>query len=1681
MWARVERLMRGTIQNQVDRETRFTNEFDQFVAEPGESLVSVYNRFAQLMNDLERNNMKFQLVSYTKFMNRSTPNGCNCVTQVRLAKRLTVDSFDDLFDYLSQFEKLVNASRAKKLEKSHDPLALVAHTGLSSRNTSSYYVTHPSSVVDYDEEYEQDDVHNHSEDPLASAMLLLAKAITQNFSNPTNNRLRASSNTKNQAVVQGDRVNIQSRNSGNVGRNNRRAYVQGEVVEGMNATNETANVQRIVRTPTLGNTSTGQCNTSRVRDLKYFMEQMLLAKQDEAGVILTDEQNNFLFADASRMEEIEELSANICLMARIQPADQNSDDEPSYESAFCIDDDQSNSYIQFDPKSRHVYVALNSGSVEKDIYVYDQCALETLARNAYDEAAKQQRFAQKVQQQNMTLTKFLEADERAKRVQKQVESQLYRDRDIIRDLEKQRDKLSQEVKHFKQKNEELQQSHLILKRKMSENEDKYHDTILDLEEKLKKNVDLFLKIGNSLQAMFMLGPKPLSVYDQQLKHGLGYPNPYTLRQAISECPKLYVASRTGNIEIPLNVRDSEETLVVTQQESQTNKTKNVLSSTGMNATSSVKRPKSRDSHVKTNSVLDNSKKAAKNVAVYVRKNKQTDVIPNKENVIDVDVANAFKAKTLLCVSCMKNVLIPCHNKCVAKHKLNVCSNVRRTFSTNSRQPKSPETTFIAPKTRFFEKKTQSKTLDTTFIVSKSKIDVESASKAKDKVVQIVLWVVDSGCSKHMTGDRSLLRNFIEKFMGTVRFGNDNFAAITGYGDYIHGNITICHVYYVEGLGHNLFSVGQFCDGDLEVAFHSNTCYVRNLEGDDLLTGGRDSNLYTISISDMAASSPVCLMSKATSTKSCKKASHPPKLVPSDHSKLELLHMDLCGPMRVASINGKRYILVIVDDYSRYTWVYFLRSKDETPEIIKKFIAQAQLNYKAKVCKIRTDNVERRSRTLVEAAHTMLIFSQLPEFRWAEAVATTLCLFELPLWATERLDADLQGTPTDQTTYRRMIGGLMYLTASRLDIAFATFVCARYQARPTVKHLKEVKRIFRYLRQSYNMGLWYLKDSRFKLIAYSDADHAGCKDDCKSTSGGLQFLGGKLVSWSSKKQDCTAMSTAEAEYVSLSACCAQVIWMRTQLLDYGYKYNRILMYCDSKSAIAISCNPVQHSKTKHIDIRYHFIKEHVEKGTVEIYFVGTEYQLADLFTKALPKERFEYLVHRIADVHPDELCPPKTRYDLMDANKKVDLEHVQSSSFVPWIYMAQFWHTLKEDRSKYRLKFMLDKKELTLTLDDFRQIFHLPQATANNHNAFVPPPSFSDMVPFYKQVLGFTMELETQSNFKTTGLLQPWQTLCKIFSKCLTTRVTGWDQPPLQIMQMLYFFVNNIHVDYAELLWEGLYYSLHHATSSIPYSRFTKIVVNHYMTIFPDISRRARDMYHNLQDDDIMKNIFNSGRHKTKTTSAPRSPNPDKEVVESSAPSRSTMIRLRLLERRSTRLTPPAPVPTVDKADEMILQDTLQVSLAEHKSREEQEARENVALVDEHLASEEIEKMVEEQENIVDDSSIPRNDESNIPGTRIEPRSDKESPEVEIAKEKEVEITQETEVEITQETPTVDITNVIIPVNVTDEDEEITDEVYELKRREKGKNVEETRNSPIPTPIRSPRIHINLVSSYTEKL
>nr|GFA19543.1 putative ribonuclease H-like domain-containing protein [Tanacetum cinerariifolium] len=403
------------------------------------------------------------------------------------------------------------------------------------------------------------------------------------------------------------------------------------------------------------------------------------------------------------------------------------------------------------------------------------------------------------------------------------------------------------------------------------------------------------------------------------------------------------------------------------------------------------------------------------------------------------------------------------------------------------------------------------------------------------VIQICLWCVDSG-SKHMTRNLKLLINFVWKFMGTVRFENDHVAAILGFGDLQWGNILITRVYFIKGLGHNLFSVGKFCDSNLELAFRRNACFIRNLDGVDLLKGDRSTNLYTINLHEMASASPICLMPRASSTKSwlwhqrlsylnfvivndlarndlvfgllkfkyhkehlcpsdrstnlytinlremasaspiclmarasstkswlwhqrlshlnfdtindlarndfvaclpkfkyhkehlcpsceqgkSKRASHPPKLVPNSRQRLHLLHMDFCGPMRIASINGKRYVLVIVDDYSRYTWVHFLRSKNEAPAVIIKFLKRITVLFQSPVIIIRSDNgtefknqvikvyfdsvgishqmsfvrtpqqngvVERQNRTLVEAAKTMLIFSCALLFLWAEAIAT----------------------------------------------------------------------------------------------------------------------------------------------------------------------------------------------------------------------------------------------------------------------------------------------------------------------------------------------------------------------------------------------------------------------------------------------------------------------------------------------------------------------------------------------------------------------------------------------------------------------------------------------------------------------------------------------------------------------
>nr|GEU31712.1 retrovirus-related Pol polyprotein from transposon TNT 1-94 [Tanacetum cinerariifolium] len=391
--------------------------------------------------------------------------------------------------------------------------------------------------------------------------------------------------------------------------------------------------------------------------------------------------------------------------------------------------------------------------------------------------------------------------------------------------------------------------------------------------------------------------------------------------------------------------------------------------------------------------------------------------------------------------------------------------------------------------------------------------VDSSSRLKRTVVQIVLWYLDSGCSKHIMGDRSRLINFVKKFIETIRFGNDHFGAIMGYGDYVIGDSVISRVYYVEGLGHNLFYVRQFCDSDLEVAFRKHSCYVRDTDGVYLIKGSRGSNLYTISVEYMMKSSLICLLSKASKNKSwlwhrrlnylnfgtindlarkdlvrglprlkfekdhlcsecqlgkSKKHTHKPKTENINLEVLNTLHMDLYSPMRVQRINGKKYILVIVDDYSRFTWVKILRSKDETPEVIIKFIQQIQVDLNKTVRYVRTDNgtefvnhnlteyyericifrqktvpktpqqnsvVKRRNCTLIEAARTMLIFYKASMFLWAKAVATACYTKNRSLIHTRhhKTPYELVHNKKPGLTFFRIFGALCYPTNDSEDL------------------------------------------------------------------------------------------------------------------------------------------------------------------------------------------------------------------------------------------------------------------------------------------------------------------------------------------------------------------------------------------------------------------------------------------------------------------------------------------------------------------------------------------------------------------------------------------------------------------------------------------------------------------------
>ncbi|GKB67191.1 putative RNA-directed DNA polymerase [Tanacetum coccineum] len=340
MWKQIKRLMFGSEVTSHVRHSRLMDEFDKFTAKEGESLESMYERLTMLINIMDCNNVRpISVLMNTKFLNCLQPEWSKYVTMVRHNQTGETVSYDMLYDSLVQFEPHVLASKAKKAAKNHDPLALLAHLNASSSQSHAnssyslqpYYVTRPSSVVDYDDEYQGELQGDSQEDKLKTAMMLLARAISQKFSTPTNNRLRISTNTRNQAVVQDGRVDIQTKNVGYGGNANKNAGKQN-MNQAFNAGNGNDDnnhiVQRVPRTestPGKANVQCYNCNEKgyyardcqkpRVRDAKYFREQMLLAMKDEAGSNLNNEENDFMLDTSYGEETMEELTAGVMLMA----------------------------------------------------------------------------------------------------------------------------------------------------------------------------------------------------------------------------------------------------------------------------------------------------------------------------------------------------------------------------------------------------------------------------------------------------------------------------------------------------------------------------------------------------------------------------------------------------------------------------------------------------------------------------------------------------------------------------------------------------------------------------------------------------------------------------------------------------------------------------------------------------------------------------------------------------------------------------------------------------------------------------------------------------------------------------------------------------------------------------------------------------------------------------------------------------------------------------------------------------------------------------------------------------------------------------------------------------------------------------------------------------------------------
>ncbi|GJT62957.1 putative ribonuclease H-like domain-containing protein [Tanacetum coccineum] len=396
----------------------------------------------------------------------------------------------------------------------------------------------------------------------------------------------------------------------------------------------------------------------------------------------------------------------------------------------------------------------------------------------------------------------------------------------------------------------------------------------------------------------------------------------------------------------------------------------------------------------------------------------------------------------------------------------------------------------------------------------------------------------------------------------------------------------------------------------------------------------------------------------------------------------------------------------------------------------------------------------------------------------------------PIESNKPLVKGEDGVDVDVHIYRSMIGSLMYLTTSREDIMFAVFACARFQVTLKASHLNAVKRIFRYLKHQPKLGLWYPRDSSFKLEAFSDSDYGGASLNRKSTIGGCQFLGRRLISWKCKKQTIMANSTIEAEYVAAANCCRQVLWIQNQMMDYGFNFMNTKIHIDNDSTISVIKNLVAHSRTKHIKIQFHFIRDCYEKRLIEVIKIHTDHNVADLLTKGFDVTRFNFLVVSIEGRQDDLL------YSLESLERDIDgtEELLLPDLFILWLTKVS------TDIAKY------------ITAKVAGRPVNISEASIRRDLLFD--------------------DADGIDSFHNQAIFDVWRFLFHTMNHCISSKSTYWDQIPTNIATAVICWATNQVYNFSKLIFDGMMRHLDAKKKFVMYPRFILVFLTNQLKNVP---------------------------------------------------------------------------------------------------------------------------------------------------------------------------------------------------------------------------------------------------------